>query len=79
MQLIVRLLYFIETNKEIMKNEARFNEVTKNLKSMFKCASKSKKDDIVKSLKSWLKSNTKTEDKGKLDAIKCFLADNNIF
>ena len=62
-----------------MKNEARFTEITKKLKNMFKGQSESKKDDIVKSLKSWLKSNPNTEDKGKSDAIKCFLADNNIF
>lgn len=62
-----------------MNNEARFNEVTEKLNKMFKGQSETKKDELVKSLKNWCKLNANTEDKGKLDAIKCFLADNNIF
>lgn len=62
-----------------MKNETRFNEVTEKLNKMFKGQSEDKKDELVKSLKTWSKLNSNTEDKGKLDAIKCFLADNNIF
>jgi len=62
-----------------MKNEARFNEVSSKLNEMFKGKSEAKKDELVKSLKTWSKLNSNTEDKGKLDAIKCFLADNNIY
>jgi hypothetical protein len=62
-----------------MKNEARFNEVSSKLNKMFKGKSEAKKDELVKSLKYWCKSNARTEDISKLNAIKCFLADNNIF
>ena len=61
------------------KSQTRFNEVTSKLNEMFKGQSESKKDEFVKNLKGWVKLNANAEDKGKLDAIKCFLADNNIF
>lgn len=57
----------------------KFNEVTEKLNKMFKGQSETKKDELVKNLKRWCKLNANTEDTGKLDAIKCFLADNNIF
>ena len=57
----------------------RYNEVTEKLNKMFKGQSEEKKDELVKGLKNWCKLNANAEDKGKLDAIKCFLADNNIF
>jgi len=62
-----------------MKNETRYNEVSAKLNEMFKGKSEDKKDELVKNLKNWCKLNSNTEDKGKLEAIKCFLADNNIF
>jgi len=62
-----------------MKNEVRFNEVTEKLNRMFKEQSEKKKDELVKGLKNWCKLNFNTKDKEKLDAIKCFLADNDIF
>ncbi len=58
---------------------ARFNEVTEKLNKMFKGQSENKKDELAKGLKNWCKQNANTEDKGKHEAIKCFLADNNIF
>jgi dsDNA-binding SOS-regulon protein len=61
-----------------MTTTTRFNEVTNKLNGMFK-GSDEKKDKLVSDLKSWLKSNTLSEDKVKVEAIKCFLADNNIY
>ena len=61
-----------------MKNTARFNEVTEKLNKMFK-GSEEQKDKLVSDLKTWLKANRNSEDKCKVEAIKCFLADKNIF
>lgn len=61
-----------------MKNTARFNEVTEKLNKMFK-GSEEQKDKLVTDLKSWLKMNKNSADNAKVEAIKCFLADNNIF
>lgn len=76
------MLIFVDTKQvkkiKIMKNSARFNEVTEKLNKMFK-GSEDQKDKLVSDLKSWLKSNRNSDDKDKVDAIQCFLADKNIF
>ena len=57
---------------------SRFNEVTSKLAKMFK-GSEEQKDKLILSLKKWLSENKLSQDKEKTEAIKCFLADKNIF
>ena len=65
-------------DKNLPKNEARFNEVTEKLNKMFR-GSEEQKDKLVSDLKTWLKLNRNSDDKAKVEAIKSFLADKNIF
>lgn len=64
--------------ENLKKQSARFDEITRKMNKMFRGESEEKKDALVKSLKMWCKLNGGS-DKVKFDAIKCFLANNNIF